>query len=180
MNDAMKHRVMAPVTAAEPEIGRWLWALEDTRRRTIETVAGISQSAIDWSAPEGGNTIGTLLYHIALIEADYLYVDVLGLDDYPQELHAMFPHDDRDATGALTVVAGVSRADHLNRLAWTRARLLATFAPMPLAAFRRPRTLPDYEITPEWTLHHLMQHEAEHRGQIGALRQRAEQTPDRP
>ena len=27
---------------------------------------------------------------------------------------------------------------------------------------------------PEWVLHHLMQHEAEHRSQIGALRARAQ------
>jgi uncharacterized damage-inducible protein DinB len=35
-------------------------------------------------------------------------------------------------------------------------------------------TLADYETTPEWVLHHLMQHEAEHRGQIGELRRWAE------
>jgi uncharacterized damage-inducible protein DinB len=34
--------------------------------------------------------------------------------------------------------------------------------------------LPPYDVTPEWVLHHLMQHEAEHRSQIGALRARAQ------
>jgi uncharacterized damage-inducible protein DinB len=32
-----------------------------------------------------------------------------------------------------------------------------------------------YDVTPEWVVHHLMQHEAEHRGQIGELRVAAEQ-----
>jgi uncharacterized damage-inducible protein DinB len=36
------------------------------------------------------------------------------------------------------------------------------------------RSLAEYDVTPEWVLHHMMQHEAEHRGQIGALRAGAE------
>jgi uncharacterized damage-inducible protein DinB len=45
---------------------------------------------------------------------------------------------------------------------------------MDLADFRRIRSLPEYDVTPEWVLHHLMQHEAEHRSQIGGLKDRAE------
>ena len=35
--------------------------------------------------------------------------------------------------------------------------------------FRRIRALSDYDVTPEWVLHHLMQHEAGHRGEIGMI-----------
>lgn len=42
------------------------------------------------------------------------------------------------------------------------------------AEFRRVRSLPYYDVAPEWVLHHLMQHEAEHRSQIGSLRARAQ------
>jgi uncharacterized damage-inducible protein DinB len=45
---------------------------------------------------------------------------------------------------------------------------------MHLDEFRRIRSLAEYGVTPEWVLHHLMQHEAEHRSQIGALRIAAE------
>lgn len=45
---------------------------------------------------------------------------------------------------------------------------------MTPADFHRGRAGEDYDITPEWALYHLMQHEAEHRGQIMELRQRAE------
>ena len=174
MTAQVEQRIVTPVAAVEPEIARWLFMLEDTRRRTLDLLDGVKQAAIDWVPPEGGNTIGTLLYHIPLIEADYLYVDVLGLDDYPAELATVFPYPDRDESGRLTVVSGVDLGVHLQRLAWTRQWLLATFAQMTLTAFRTPRAVTGYEITPEWTLHHLAQHEAEHRGQIGELRQRAE------
>ena len=52
--------------------------------------------------------------------------------------------------------------------------LLAAFRTIAIDDFRRPRRLPEYEITPEWTLHHLMQHEAEHRGELASMRARAE------
>jgi uncharacterized damage-inducible protein DinB len=42
------------------------------------------------------------------------------------------------------------------------------------ALFRRVRRLSDCDVTPEWVIHHLMQHEAEHRGEIAALRAEAE------
>jgi uncharacterized damage-inducible protein DinB len=37
------------------------------------------------------------------------------------------------------------------------------------------RVLPEYDVAPGFVLHHLMQHEAEHRGEIGMLRALANQ-----
>jgi uncharacterized damage-inducible protein DinB len=152
-----------------PEVGRWIWALQDTRRRTLEQLEGLTQTVVDWAPPDGGSTIGTVLYHLALIEADWLYSEVLELP-YPPEALALFPYADRDAQGQLLAVGGIELGQHLARLDTVRQWLLATFQPMSLAEFRRVRTLPQYEVTPEWVLHHLMQHEAEHRGQIGTIR----------
>lgn len=153
----------------EPEVGRWLWALQDTRRRTLEQLKGLTPAQADWAPPDGGSTIGTVLYHLALIEADWLYSEVLE-QPYPPEALALFPHADRDAQGQLLSVTGVDPAQHLARMETVRRWLLAAFQPMSLAEFRRARSLPQYTVTPEWVLHHLMQHEAEHRGQIGTIR----------
>jgi hypothetical protein len=35
--------------------------------------------------------------------------------------------------------------------------------------FVRPRSLADYDVSPAWVLHHLGQHEAEHRGELGSV-----------
>ena len=45
---------------------------------------------------------------------------------------------------------------------------------MTLDDYRRLRSLPDYDVTPEWVLHHLAQHEALHRGQIFTLKRALE------
>jgi uncharacterized damage-inducible protein DinB len=150
--------------------------LEDTRRRTKEAVADITQDVLDWTPPAGGNTIGTLLYHLALIEADYLAIDVLGYDRYPDDLAALLPVPDRDAAGRLMVVTDVELSEHLARLDHVRQRVLDTFAVMTEEQLAQPRHVSagNYEISPAWTLHHLMQHEAHHRGEIGIWRRLAE------
>ncbi len=181
MSDGTKHQnVVEALPGYGPEIGRWLWALEDGRRLTKEVLAGIDPRAVDWAPPEGGNSIGTILYHLALIEADWLYVEVLGQESYPDEVMALLPHTDRDARGRLTGVQGVGLDEHLGRLDAIRDRLLAAFREMSLEEFRRTRHLPDYDVTPEWVIHHLIQHEAEHRGQIGLLRELAGRAARQP
>ena len=168
--EPMESRVIPPFPASHPELGRWLWALEETRDRTRNTVSGLDQAALDWTMPGVDNSIGSLLYHIALIEFDYLYADILG-EDYPADAETLLPFPDRDEAGHLSVVTGVSLANHLARLDTIRAQLLdrvASLTPDELAA---PRSRPEegYVISPAWTLHHLMQHEAEHRGQITSI-----------
>lgn len=157
----------------EPEIGRWLWALQNTRERTLREIGRLNPAMIDWLPVGDESSIGTILYHLADIEADWLYVE--GLEQpLPPEVIAMFPHQTRDAQGRLTQVQGYSLEEHLKRLQTVRGLLLDGYGQMELAEFRRVRSLPNYDVTPEYVLHHLMQHEAEHRSQIGSLRIAAE------
>lgn len=175
MTDAARRTlVMEPRPTGDAAIAPWLWALEDGRRRTLDRLAGIDLAVLDWTPPVGGNAIGSLLYHIALIEMDWLLAEVLELADYPPDVVALFPLDVREEHGRLTPCIGLDLAAHLARLDATRARLLAVFGEMSPEDFRRVRHLPDYDVTPEWVLHHLIQHEAEHRGEIGVVRLLAE------
>ena len=164
-----------PLPGYEPTIGRWIWVLEDTRRETKdEALSGLDPAALDWIPPHIENSIGTLLYHIALIEMDWLYTDVLESAPLPDELRPLFALDARDAQEHLSAIRGETLEEHLRRLDLVREHLLATFQGMTLDEFRRPRSLPQYRVTPEWVLQHLIQHEGEHRGHIQLLRELAE------
>ncbi len=175
-DEPREQKIVLALDGYEPEIGRLLWMLDDTRQRTLAVLEGITNDALNWTPAHGGNSMATLLYHLAAIEADWLYAEVLEQTDFPPRIVALFPADVRDEHGYLTP-AQSTELDldlFLDRLAAVRRLLLAAFAGMTRADFRRARELPDYAVTPEWVLHHLMQHEAEHRGQIGMLRELAE------
>ncbi|MDQ3397027.1 MAG: DinB family protein [Deinococcota bacterium] len=165
--------VLEPSAGYEAEIGLFLAALDDTRRRTKKSLSGLPDAAVDWTVAPNTNSTGTLLYHLAAIETDWLYSEILE-QPFPEHVMALFPHDVRDEQGRLSVVAGVSLQEHLARLDATRAIFLAALQGMTPTDFYRVRHLPDYDVTPAWVLHHLMQHEAEHRGQLLTLRMMAE------
>ena len=171
-DDSKPQLILKPLPEAVPEIGLALTMLADARRRTLRALDGLDARSLDW-IESGGNSIGTLLYHLAAIEMDWLFTEVAE-GKLDQSVWDNFPHPVRDVNGRLTLVTGVTLVDHLARLETTRRILLATFQPMTLADYRQPRSLVRYDVSPEWVLHHLMQHEAEHRGEILTIRMMAE------
>lgn len=174
----MEHlRQIEPIPGYEPEIGGWLWALEEARRRTLRLVDRLDNRILDWAGPDGReNAIGTLLYHLALSELEWLYIGIHGEQTLPQNLHKDFPQPSEDAEGRHTRVLGVTLETHLSRLERSRATFLEAFRGMSLDEWRHPRRpgdRTDYAVTPEWVVFHLVEHEAGHAFQMSSLKARA-------
>lgn len=152
------------------EVGRWLSAMEDARRDTLRELDGVPDDAIDWAPDERTNTIGTLLYHIALVEDDWLFVDVLEQPEHRERRTDLLPFPDRIEGERLTPITGFTLRQHLDRLAVVRSTLLERLRPMTAEDFHRLRSHERYDVSPAWALHHLLQHEAEHRAHIAWVR----------
>jgi uncharacterized damage-inducible protein DinB len=159
-----KQRRIEPVESRVVEIGTLLGMMEEARGRTLAVISNLTPTQLDGPPPCGKNTIAALLYHTAAIEVSWLY-DVLGTP-FPPELDSLFSVDVRDEYGNLNRLEGRPLQEYLDRLSRVRSILLRSYASMSLEEFRRPREVEGSEVTPEWVLQHLMQHEAEHRGQI--------------
>jgi DinB superfamily len=167
---ARKRLSLDESAARHPEVARWLSAMVDARMRTLEHVEGLGEELIDRLPLGHDNTIGSLLYHIAAIEADWLFEDVLGPESgrhFPEEL---FPFPVRDGEGRLWPVRGLTLVQHLDRLAGVRTLMVQALEAIDGEEFHRARQRPDYDVAPDWVVHHLLQHEAEHRAQIWAVR----------
>ena len=167
----MRIQEIKPLPGYEPLVGTWLWAFENSRQRTLRTLEGFEPNLPDWLPSWGDNPISALLYHLAVIEVDWLFTDILEKDEFPPEIDELFPYDVRDQDGNLTTVPGISLQVHLQRLAAMREYFMEAMLGITDDEFRRVRSFPDYQVTPQWTIHHLMQHEAEHRGQIMMIRE---------
>ncbi|HUG13788.1 MAG TPA: DinB family protein, partial [Thermomicrobiales bacterium] len=133
-----------------PEIARWLWVLGDTRHRTLETLDGVDESTLDVPGP-GGNSIGTILAHIAVIEVDWMCAEILE-QPYPDDLVALLPPSARDPDGQLTATPATPLGRYVTALDAVRERLLDTVRALDLTDLRRPRSLPDYDVSPDWVL----------------------------
>jgi uncharacterized damage-inducible protein DinB len=160
------------------EIGRWLWALEEVRRHTRETVQGLGQGVLDWRGPGGEeNSIGSLLYHVAIVEMDWLFFDIRGKESFPGSVGRLFPLPMR-TDRRLTHVPGVTLAEAVARLDGSRTVFLDDMTSMSLEDWRRARSPvnADYHVTPEWVVFHLVEHEARHADQMRSLKARASQS----
>lgn len=155
------------------EIGMWLWAMEEARKTTKKVVSDISQEIIDWSGPAGNeNSIATLLYHIAAVEMNWLYFDILEQTDlYPENLFPFKPFQNN----RLAIVKGISLEEHLVRLDESRAIFLKHMESSTLKDWSRLRSPEDtdYSVSPAWAVFHLVEHEAGHAAQIAAMKKRA-------
>jgi uncharacterized damage-inducible protein DinB len=163
--------VLAGDPEADPVVQPWLAALADSRRRTLDALRDLPADAVDALAGEGSNAIGTLLYHVAAIEADWLFEDILGLESGAAWPTDLFPFDVREESGRLTPVLGGSIDGHLYRLRTVRDLLEAHLGPMKADEFARPRARDGHDVSAAWVVHHLLQHEAEHRAQMSAARE---------
>ncbi len=157
------------------EIGRWLWMMQAVRGKTLWVVEGLDQATLDWEGPDGReNSIGSLLYHIAAVEIGWLYTDTLQ-QKFPPEVERLFPIEMWNAEGVLGRVPNVPLAEHLDRLERCRTVFLDTMRSFTVDDWRRLRS-PEgegYDVTPEWAVFHLVEHEAGHQAQISSLKRRA-------
>jgi len=166
-----KNLNLEPLDGNADNIGQWLSAIQDTRRRTTEFLSSIEPDWIDFVPDDKEESIGTILYHLAAIEASWLYTEVLETS-FPLEIDALFPYDVRDDNGKLTSVNDTMQS-HLNRLKIVREMLLDGFSKMSPKEFVTKKEFEEYDVSPVYVLHHLMQHEAEHRSQINAIGMKA-------
>ena len=176
----MRQLQITPLNGYDPEVGRWMWALQDVRRRyTLRLVNGLDERLVDWEGPDGQeNAIGSLLYHIARVEMGWLYGDVKQMTELPSTVKPDFPFPSRDPDrNRLTRVLCVPLAEHIGRLDRSREAFLREFEGIRPDEWRRLRRPPDfeevnYEVTPEWAVFHLVEHEAGHAFQISSLKAR--------
>jgi uncharacterized damage-inducible protein DinB len=157
------------VTCKEPIVARYLTMLADCRVTTMDSIKNLRFDMLDWRRNDFDSNISDLLYHIAYVEADWLYNDVLETE-IPMELTQHLSYRDRDNNGRLVHIGEEELESSLGRLEKVRRKLNETYAKMDMTDFRRLRHSDKHDVSPEWVLHHLIQHEAEHRGQINLLK----------
>jgi uncharacterized damage-inducible protein DinB len=161
-------RLVLDSVGGDPEVGRWLAGLEEVRRDTLKVLAEVPEDAVDRDPGDGGDSVGTVLYHVALVEADWVFTDVLDREaDIGRDL---FPADDRTEDGHLSQIRGETLAQHLERLATTRSKIMAELRSMSVEDFHRVRARDDYDVSAAWVVFHLIDHEVEHRVRLSALR----------
>ena len=116
----MERYQVTPLAGFDATIGGWLWAMEETGKRTLRLLQNeaLDQRLLDWESPEPNeNAIGSLLYHIAEVEMGWLLGNIKGLAQMPPDIPPDFPFESGyEVMGRITSVPGVPLAEYLARL----------------------------------------------------------------
>jgi uncharacterized damage-inducible protein DinB len=168
-----RDRLALEPIAGAPQVGLLLAALDDGRRRTLRELGAVDDRMLHrrpGALPL--HTIGQLLYHVALIEADWVLSEIQELPEsaWPAWVESEFPIDVRTSGGQLSDVPPEPMTRALERLARVRSHAVEAVAAMDDVELHRMRAMAPYDVSPAWALHHLVQHEAEHRAHISMIR----------
>jgi uncharacterized damage-inducible protein DinB len=154
--------------AIDPEVGRWLSAFAEVRRGTDAILDEFDPADIDRDPGDGGDTLGSVLYHVASVEIGWMYVDILDRErDIDLE---RYPYASREADGRLAIVRGETLDQHRERLAEARANVVGIIAAMSNEGFHRVHVREEGDVATDWVIYHLIDHELEHRARISQIR----------
>lgn len=170
----------APPGYRSETVGRFLWQMDEQRRRLIADTRGLSPAELDWQPAPGMNTIGMLLAHIAYAENHLCQVGLEG--KATSDTRAAIGLSEEEEGMPLAEGATPSPALRGRDLAWfdgllgrareVTRRVAAGLEERDLAReVRRPR--PDGServFNVAWVFYHMLEHEAGHHAQINLLR----------
>ena len=148
-----------------PRVGLLFSMMEKTREKLLKRIEELTLEEMDYS-PSGRRieTIGTLLLHIAAVEWSWIFEDIGDTAmDYEKWKHA-FPL--REGIDQLTKQG---KEFYIKRLSEVRSEVFDWLKSIEDKELDRLIPLGETDVSIEWILFHLIEHEAIHVGQISIL-----------
>jgi|SRR5918911_1387917 uncharacterized damage-inducible protein DinB len=167
-----KQVTLDPIRALSPGLGLSLAAMEEVRGQLREAVENLSDEQVSRRAVPGAHSIGALVLHIG--EAEWWWMNCvikghrLTLEDRRRPFWDVLKDPDAFAAKGYSASFCLETIDTIRE---ETRRFLASLRDEALenvySYTRGPTTI---EPTLRWILHHLVDHEAQHKGQILMLK----------
>ena len=164
--------VLTPAAGVDARIGFYLSGMEEVRSQLREAVVGMSDDDLARRSVPRTHAIGALVLHIGESEWWWLQCVIsnhqLTDEDRRQPFWDVLVDPDQFASRGYSAAYCLEVIDGIRQQ--TR-RLLASFTEDDLdRVFHYTRESRSIEVSLRWVLHHLIDHEAQHKGQILMLK----------
>jgi uncharacterized damage-inducible protein DinB len=169
---SVTRKVLQAVPGLTPEIGFYLSGMDEVREQLRESVAGISIADIGRRAFPGAHSIGALVLHIG--ESEWFWMQCVIAGHQLTDEDTRVPCWDALKDPERVVSRGYSAEFCLHEAAQIREQTRASLATVSDDDLEKIFSFTWNGITQEqslrWILHHLIDHEAQHKGQILMLK----------
>ncbi len=168
----MRPRVLRPHPGLAPGIGYYLSGREEVRGQLVDAVKDIPDGAIGKPAFLGAHSIGALVLHIGEAEWFWMQMVVSGhqLTDEIKKAPYWDILDDLEAVARNRYSAAFCLQE-IEKIRNQTRDVLFGYSDKDLERiiiFERPDKPSEHNL--RWILHHLIDHEAQHKGQILMLK----------
>jgi uncharacterized damage-inducible protein DinB len=173
-------RTLTPLEGFSREIGFYLSSWEKSRAELREIVSDLSLEELAARILPGAHQIGGLILHLGEAESGWIHAIIAGkeLDDEAKKFAHWYDTTETDFAekgyGARECIERIDKIGEMSR------RILAQFDDEDLErlfGYRRDSG-ERVEVSLRWVLHHLIDHEANHKGQISMLKRLLRETQD--
>lgn len=168
----MSPRVLNSVDGLATEVGFYFAGMEELREQLEEAVIGMADESVQRPALPGAHAIGALVLHIG--EAEWYWMEMvvsghkLTAEDRGMACWDVLENADSFPTKGYSAEFCLNE---IKRIREQTKRKLATFTDADLdRIFSIERRGEIREQSLRWILHHLIDHEAQHKGQILMLK----------
>jgi len=159
---------MKPVEGYTPQIGLMVYMLEDLKSRITEQVKDLDQTQTDFLFDKDANSIGSLIMHLVSTEA-YFQIETLESrqwTDEERERLGIGAGLNEESKGKLK---GKPIQHYLGLWDEVREKTLAGLKTKDDAWFD---SIIDEGLNYHWAWYHVMEHSANHMGQIASVKNR--------
>jgi len=161
---------LAPRAELPPAIGLLAAMLDDVRRDTLKGVEGLSAEDLLREPAPGEAPLGAYLMHLG--EAEIYWLEILSgtpvAEDVKKDVFYNCWFDPSETPAPPSKPLPLE--EYVSRLAIVRGLLHMSLRDLADDALADDRTVmrggTAFFTTPRWILHHLIEHEAHHRGQM--------------
>ena len=157
-----------PEKGFSPNIGLMVDMLEDLKDRITEEVKDLDQSQTDFLFDEKANSIGSLVMHLVATEA-YYQVETLENRQFTPEEEKIWGVGSNLGDASREELKGKPIGYYLELWDQVREKSLAGLQTKDDAWFAS--TIED-GVNYHWVWYHVMEHQANHMGQIGLVKNR--------
>ena len=153
-----------------PRVAFLFSMMDKVRSRLLRVVEDFTDKELDYSPDmERIETIGTLLLHIAAVEWSWIFEDIDGEEmDYEKWKHAFALREEN-----LPQLTKQGLQFYIDRLIEVRSEVFVRLRNLDDSDLHTLVEVGNAEVSIEWILFHLLEHEAMHIGQISILKRLA-------
>ncbi|QCX01000.1 DinB family protein [Aggregatimonas sangjinii] len=159
---------MKPVEGYSPQIGLMVYMLEDLKSRITAEVKDLDQAQTDFVFDKDANSIGSLLMHLVSTEA-YFQIETLEERQWSDEEKARFGIGAGLNEESKEKLKGKPIQHYLDLWEEVREKTLAGLKTKDDAWFA---SNVDEDMNYHWAWYHVMEHSANHMGQIALVKNR--------